>query len=175
MNAERPEFSPSGVSGPSVVLPPVQASYAIGEELVIFPPGDGAIPSAKLVRLPVVPDERGKLSFIEGGRHVPFDIARVYFLYDVPAAAVRGGHAHKELRQLILAVSGSFDVILDTGRFRRVVHLNRPNIGLLISSKIWREIDNFSSGGICLVLASLPYDEADYYRDYEVFLKSCLA
>lgn len=156
----------------SVALPYVQASYAVGDELALFPPTDRG-PSARLVRLPVVPDERGKLSFIEGGRHVPFDIARVYYLYDVPAAAARGGHAHKELKQLIIALSGSFDVKLDTGAYRRVVQLNRPNIGLLISSMIWRELDNFSSGGICLVLASMPYEEADYFRDYDEFLKSC--
>ena len=160
---------------PSVALPYVQASYAVGEDLALFPPNEGGGTSAKLMRLPVVPDERGKLSIIEGGRHVPFDIARVYYLYDIPAAAVRGGHAHKDLKQLIIALSGSFDVRLDTGRFRRVVQLNRPNIGLLISSMVWREIDNFSSGGICLVLASMPYDEADYFRDYETFLKSCQA
>jgi len=156
----------------SITLPYVQASYAVGEDVALFPSNDAG-PTAKLLRVPVVPDERGKLSFIEGGRHVPFDIARVYYLYDVPAAATRGGHAHKNLKQLIIALSGSFDVRLDTGRFRRIIQLNRPNIGLLISSMVWREIDNFSSGGICLVLASMPYEEADYYRDYEAFLKSC--
>ncbi len=173
MVAELPEIGHADDERPSVALPYVQASYAVGEDLALFPPNAGVGPSARLVRLPVVPDERGKLSFIEGGRHVPFDIARVYYLYDVPAAAVRGGHAHKELKQLIIALSGSFDVRLDTGRFRRVVQLNRPNIGLLISSMIWRELDNFSSGGICLVLASMPYEEADYYRDYQTFLKNC--
>jgi hypothetical protein len=155
----------------SKTLPYIQASYAVDDDLALFPPNDGGS-SATLVRLPVVPDERGKLSFIEGGRQIPFDIARVYYLYDVPAAAVRGGHAHKNLKQLIIALSGSFDVTLDTGCFRRIIHLNRPNIGLLMSSKIWRELDNFSSGGICLVLASMPFDEADYYRDFETFLKS---
>jgi hypothetical protein len=173
MIAGIPEIGKADDGRPSVALPYVQASFAVGEDLALFPPNVGTGPSAKLVRLPVVPDDRGKLSFIEGGRHVPFDIARVYYLYDVPAAAVRGGHAHKELKQLIIALSGSFDVRLDTGRLRRVVQLNRPNIGLLISSMIWRELDNFSSGGICLVLASMPYEEADYYRDYEAFLKSC--
>ena len=173
MTAEFLEVDHGDEGRSSVPLPYVQASYAAGEDLALFPQNEGAGPSARLIRLPVVPDERGKLSFIEGGRHIPFDIARVYYLYDVPAAAVRGGHAHKDLKQLIIALSGSFDVRLDTGRFRRVVQLNRPNIGLLISSMIWRELDNFSSGGICLVLASMPYDEADYYRDYETFLKSC--
>ncbi len=173
MIAEIPEIGHADDGRASVPLPYVQASYAAGEDLALFPQNDGAGPSARLIRLPVVPDERGKLSFVEGGRHVPFDIARVYYLYDVPAAAVRGGHAHKDLKQLIVALSGSFDVRLDTGRFRRVVQLNRPNIGLLISSMIWRELDNFSSGGICLVLASMPYEEADYYRDYQTFLKNC--
>jgi hypothetical protein len=173
MIATVPEVDRPNDGRPSVPLPYVQASYARGEDLTLFPPNDRVGPSAKLVHLPVVPDERGKLSFIEGGRHVPFDIARVYYLYDVPAAAVRGGHAHRDLKQLIIALSGSFDVKLDTARFRRVIQLNRPNIGLLISSMIWRELDNFSSGGICLVLASMPYEEADYYRDYETFLKSC--
>jgi WxcM-like, C-terminal len=173
MNANLPELGHLDNGRPSTALPYIQASYAVVEDLALFPPNDGVGSSAKLVRLPVVPDERGKLSFIEGGRHVPFDIARVYYLYDVPAAAVRGGHAHKDLKQLIIALSGSFDVRLDTGRFRRVIQLNRPNIGLLMSSKIWRELDNFSSGGICLVLASMPFEEADYYRDYETFLKSC--
>jgi hypothetical protein len=173
MSTEVPEIGDADYGRPSVALPYVQASYAVEEDLALFPPNEGIGPSAKLVRLPVVPDERGKLSFIEGGRHVPFDIARIYYLYDVPAAAVRGGHAHKDLKQLIIALSGSFDVRLDTGRLRRVVQLNRPNIGLLISSMMWRELDNFSSGGICLVLASMPYDESDYFRDYETFLKCC--
>ena len=163
-----------GDSYSGVTLRSLQASSLIGKEEMIFPSAEGNPSSASLIRLPVVPDARGNLSFIESGRHIPFKIARVYYLYDVPSAAARGGHAHKELKQLLIAISGSFDVRLDTGRMRRTVQLNRPNIGLLISSKVWREIDNFSSGAVCLVLASLPYDESDYYRDYDVFLKSCM-
>jgi hypothetical protein len=157
-----------------VTLPPMQATAAVARgENVVFPPAEGVVSDVRLLSLPVVPEARGNLSFIEGGRHIPFDIARVYYLYDIPSTAMRGGHAHKELKQLLIAMSGSFDVLLDNGRMRRTVQLNRPNIGLMISSKVWREIDNFSSGAVCLVLASLHYDEADYYRDYNEFLKSC--
>lgn len=172
MNAATQNGGGAVDSRPIFTLSSLQASSLSGEEEMIFPSADGKLSSASLLRLPVVPDARGRLSFIEGGRHIPFEIARVYYLYDVPSAAMRGGHAHKELKQLIIAVSGSFDVRLDTGRMRRTVQLNRPNIGLLILSKVWREIDNFSSGAVCLALASLPYEESDYYRDYEEFLKS---
>jgi hypothetical protein len=105
----------------------------------------------------------------EGGRHVPFEIARVYYLYDVPSGSMRAGHAHKALRQLLIAVSGSFDVRLNDGAREETVTLNRPNRGLLVGPMLWREIDNFSSGAVCLVLASLPYDEADYFRDFAEF------
>jgi len=122
-----------------------------------------------LVTLPRVNDARGNLTFIEGGNHVGFDIARVYYLYDVPGGAERGGHAHRALRQLIIAMSGSFDVILDDGNVRQRFHLNRSYVGLYVPEMLWREIDNFSSGSVCMVLASLPYDEYDYYRDYHEF------
>jgi hypothetical protein len=125
-----------------------------------------------MVDLPKINDPRGNLTFIEGGRHVPFDIRRVYYLYDVPGGAERGGHAHKELHQLIVAMSGSFDVILDDGTEKRRIHLNRSYNGLYVCPMIWRELDNFSSGSVCMVLASNHYDEADYFRDYQEFLRA---
>lgn len=125
----------------------------------------------QMVDLPKISDPRGNLTFIEGGRHVPFDIRRVYYLYDVPGGAERGGHAHKALHQLIVAMSGSFDVVLDDGTEKRRIHLNRSYNGLYVCPMIWRELDNFSSGSVCMVLASNHYDESDYYRDYQEFLK----
>lgn len=122
-----------------------------------------------LVTLPRVNDARGNLTFIEGSRHVEFDIKRVYYLYDVPGGAERGGHAHRALKQLFIAMSGSFDVVLDDGAIRQRIHLNRSYVGLFVPEMVWREIDNFSSGSVCMVLASEPYDEADYYRDYGEF------
>jgi dTDP-4-dehydrorhamnose 3,5-epimerase-like enzyme len=127
------------------------------------------IEDCQIIDLPRVNDPRGNLTFIEGGRHVPFEIKRVYYLYDVPGGAERGGHAHKDLRQLIVAMSGSFDVHLDDGRAKKVVHLNRSYNGLFVCPMIWREISNFSSGAVCLVLASNFYDQDDYYRDYAQF------
>ncbi len=124
----------------------------------------------RIITLPKIHDPRGNLTFIESGVHIPFDIARTYYLYDVPGGAERGGHAHKGLQQLIIAMSGSFDVIIDDGRNKMRYHLNRSYYGLYICPMIWRELDNFSSGSICLVLASNRYDEADYYRDYNAFL-----
>lgn len=123
-----------------------------------------------MVDLPKITDPRGNLTFIEGGRHVPFDIRRVYYLYDVPGGAERGGHAHKALSQLIVAMSGSFDVVLDDGRGKARYHLNRSYNGLFVCPMIWRELDNFSSGSVCMVLASNLYDEADYYRDYAEYI-----
>lgn len=120
----------------------------------------------KIIELPKISDARGNLTFVEGGRHIPFAIKRVYYLYDVPGGAERGGHAHRELYQLIIAMSGSFDVILDDGRERKRIHLNRSYFGLYIPKMIWRELDNFSSGSVCMVLASNLYEESDYYRDY---------
>ena len=125
----------------------------------------------RIVELPKINDPRGNLTFIEGGRHVPFEIQRVYYLYDVPGGAERGGHAHKELHQLIVAMSGSFDVHLDDGVDKKTVHLNRSYFGLYVCPYIWRELDNFSSGAVCMVLASNYFDESDYYRDHGQFLK----
>ena len=124
----------------------------------------------RVVDLPRVQDPRGNLTFIEGGRNVPFAIERVYYLYDVPGGASRGGHAHRALQQLIIAASGSFDVVVDNGRRKETVSLNRSYYGLYLPSMTWREIENFSSGSVCLVMASAHYDEADYYRDYYDFL-----
>lgn len=114
-------------------------------------------------------DRKGNLSVVEDNENVPFDIKRVYYLYDVPGGESRGGHAHKNLWQLIVAVSGSFTVTLDDGIIKRTFVLNRPNIGLLVVPGIWRILDDFSSGSVCLVLASEKYDESDYIRDYKVF------
>lgn len=126
----------------------------------------------KLIDLPKISDARGNLSFIEGGNHIPFDIKRVYYLYDVPGGAERGGHAHKALSQLIIAMSGSFDVILDEGGEKKRFHLNRSYQGLFVCPMIWRELDNFSSGSVCMVLASNVYEESDYYRDYSEYLRA---
>jgi hypothetical protein len=124
----------------------------------------------KVLELPVVRAPEGNLAFIEAGQQIPFDIARVYYLYEVPGGAVRGGHGHKTLEQLIVALSGSFEVRLDDGIEKRSVRLDRSHLGLHLTPMIWRELVNFSSGSVCMVLASAPYDESDYYREYEEFL-----
>jgi len=124
----------------------------------------------KIIKLPKISDPRGNLTFIEGGRHIPFEIKRVYYTYDVPGGSDRGAHAHKALHQLIIAMSGSFDVVLDDGFNKKRFHLNRSYFGLYVCPMLWRELDNFSSGSVCMVLASNLYDAADYYRDYEEFL-----
>lgn len=131
-----------------------------------------SIKQCSTINLPKIADPRGNLTFIEGGRHIPFEIQRVYYLYDTPGGAERGGHAHKELHQLIVAMSGSFDVILNDGRKKKRFHLNRSYYGLYVCPMIWRELDNFSSGSVCMVLASNFYDESDYYRDFQEFLKA---
>jgi hypothetical protein len=132
------------------------------------------IADCRLVSLPRIQDPRGNLTFIEGKSHVDFDIQRVYYLYDVPGGSERGGHAHRELRQLIIAMSGSFDVLLDDGTEKKRFHLNRSYEGLYVCPMIWRELDNFSSGSVCMVLASNRYDESDYYRDYGQFMRARL-
>ena len=129
------------------------------------------IPKVSIIEIPKIVDEhgRGKLSFIEKNV-IPFKIERVYYLYDVPSDAYRGGHAHKKLKQFIIALSGSFEVLLDNGKEKQKIMLNKPNKGLLIPTGVWRELDNFSSGAVCLVLASEEYDEDDYIRDYNKFI-----
>jgi dTDP-4-dehydrorhamnose 3,5-epimerase-like enzyme len=129
-----------------------------------------SIQNCKLIDLPKITDPRGNLSVIEGGVQIPFDIKRVYYLYDVPGGSARAGHGHKELQQLIVAMSGSFDVIVDDGKERKKFHLNRSYYGLYIPKMMWREVENFSSGGVCLVLASTLYDVADYYHKYADFV-----
>ncbi|MCA0132855.1 sugar 3,4-ketoisomerase [Winogradskyella alexanderae] len=127
------------------------------------------IENVELIEIPRVHDERGLLAVIEGTT-IPFPIERVYYLYDVPSDAFRGGHAHKELYQLLIPLSGSFDVHLKDGETTKIINLNKPHKGLLIVPGIWREIDNFSSGCVCLVLASAQYNEDDYIRNFNDFL-----
>jgi hypothetical protein len=125
----------------------------------------------KIIELPKITDARGNLTFIEENRHIPFDIKRIYYLYDVPGGAMRGGHAHRNLQQFIIAVTGSFDVLLDDGFNKKTFHLNKSNTGLYLPSMMWRELDKFTSGSVCLVLASELYSEDDYIRDYKTFKK----
>jgi len=129
-----------------------------------------SIDNCHLINLPKITDPRGNLSFIEGGQHIPFDIKRVYYLYDVPGGSDRGSHAHKNLHQFIVAMSGSFDVVLDDGKDKKRFQLNRSYRGLYVCPMMWRDLDNFSSGAVCMVLASTHYDEKDYIRDYSQFL-----
>jgi WxcM-like, C-terminal len=129
----------------------------------------------RLVNLEKIESPKGNLSPLYGGVHVPFAIKRVYYLYDVPGGAERAGHAHRALQQLIVAASGSFAVTLDDGQNRRTVSLNRSYYGLYMPSLIWRELTDFCTGAVCLVFASLPYDESDYIRDYQEFLATARA
>ncbi len=129
------------------------------------------IEECKIIDLPKITDARGNLTFVEGNKHIPFEIKRIYYLYDVPGGESRGGHAHRKLQQLIIAASGSFDVILDDGFEKKRFHLNRSYYGLYVCPMIWRELNNFSSGSVCLALASEYYDEDDYIRDYEKFVQ----
>ena len=133
------------------------------------------VDDCEILALTKISDPRGNLTFIESERHIPFPIKRVYYLYDVPGGEDRGGHAHKALYQLIVAISGSFDVTVDDGRRKKKIQLNRSYIGLLIPPFIWRDLNNFSSGAVCLVLASEYFDELDYFRDYETYKRAVVA
>ncbi len=129
------------------------------------------IEDCRIIKLPKIYDARGNLTFIENSRHIPFDIKRVFYLYDVPGGETRGGHAHFILKQFIIAASGSFDVVIDDGFNRKTINLNRSYFGLYLPALIWREIENFSSGSVCLVLTSEFYNEDDYIYDYSTFKK----
>jgi len=131
-----------------------------------------SLETCKLIDLPKINDPRGNLTFIESSRHIPFDIKRVYYLYDVPGGALRAGHAHRALHQFLIAMSGSFDVTVDDSFHKMKFHLNRSYYGLYIPPMIWREIDNFSSGSVCVALVSAFYDEADYFRHYPDFIRA---
>jgi hypothetical protein len=123
------------------------------------------------IDMPSVHDYRGNLSFMEGGRHVPFDIKRVYYLYDIPSGAERAGHAHRELSQVFIALSGSFDLVLDDGLRQETVHLSRAHMGFVVVPFVWRVLNNFSGNSVCLVLASTEYDAGDYIREYGDFIR----
>lgn len=130
-----------------------------------------SIKDCKIIELPKISDPRGNLSIIENNIHVPFEIKRVYYLYDVPGGESRADHAHKEMHQLLVAMSGSFDVIVDDGKNKQKYQLNRAYYGLYIPPMVWRGIDNFSSGAVCLSVVSTAYNELDYIRDYDSFVK----
>ncbi|MDR1372786.1 MAG: FdtA/QdtA family cupin domain-containing protein [Dysgonamonadaceae bacterium] len=132
---------------------------------------DSTIYNCNVLTLPKIHNRAGNITALNNSVDLPFDINRVYYIYDIPGGEMRGGHAHKELQQLIIAVSGSFDITLDDGHNRKTVSLNRSYYGLHIVSGIWRDLSNFSSGAICLVIASHRYDASDYIRDYQEFLK----
>lgn len=131
------------------------------------------VSDSRIIHLPIIRDQRkGVITTISNSQEISFDINRVYYLYDVPSGSKRGGHAHKKLQQLIVAASGSFKIKLDDGKNSKSFFLNQPSIGLYIPQMLWRELYDFSSGGVCLVLASLPYSENDYYRDYQAFIEN---
>lgn len=134
-------------------------------------PKNSTVFDCSVIDVSKVHTEAGNITVIENGITIPFDVKRVYYLYDIPGGEARGGHAHYELEQYVIAASGSFDVILDDGKNRKILTLNRPNLALHIVPGLWRELDNFSSGSISLVLASHKYDEGDYIRDYFEFLE----
>lgn len=129
-----------------------------------------SLDDCRIIELPKIQDHRGNLTFIETDRHAPFEIKRVYYLYDVPGGAARAGHGHRSLHQLMIAMSGSFDLTLDDGKKKQLFHLNRSYYGIYIPPMMWRDLDNFSSGAVCMVLASDYFDEKDYFRSYDDFL-----
>lgn len=131
-----------------------------------------SIDDCRMIALPEFVDPRGSLSFVEGGKHVPFDIARIYYLYAMPVGARRGAHAHRKISQLMIAIAGSFDVVLDDGSHTKRIRLSRPAEGLALCPMIWRDLENFSDDAVCLVLASGEYDEAEYFRNYDDFIKA---
>jgi hypothetical protein len=122
------------------------------------------------IEVPAITDPRGDLTFIEGGNHVPFEIKRIYYIYNVPVDSLRGGHAHRDLEQVVFALSGSFRMTVDDGRKRQEYYLRNPRKGIYMSRLVWREMDQFSQGAVCMVLASHAFDETDYLRDYDEFL-----
>ena len=126
---------------------------------------------ARIIDLPKIKDSTGNLSFIESENHIPFIIERTYLIYDVPGGQVRGGHAYKELEEFIVALSGSFDVVLDNGKVKKTYSLNRSYYGLYVPKMVWRSMENFSTNALCMTLASTPYDVNDYIRDYDQFMK----
>lgn len=132
---------------------------------------DNTVFDCSVIDVLKIHNEAGNITVVENGENIPFDVKRIYYLYDVPSGEARGGHAHYELEQFIIAASGSFDVVLDDGKNKKRVTLNRPNLAIHIVPGLWRELDNFSSGSICMVLASHKYDEKDYIRDYDEFKK----
>jgi hypothetical protein len=135
-------------------------------------PRASSVADCRLIDFPVIADPRGNLTYIEGSNHVDFDLERVFYLYDVPGGETRAGHALKSTTQVLIAMSGSFDVVIDDARQRKTVTLNRSYFGLYLPPLIWREIENFSSGAVCLVLASRRYSEDDYHREYDTFRRA---
>lgn len=133
-------------------------------------PASSSVFECDIIHLPKIHNRSGNITVVENEMNLPFSVKRIYYLFDIPGGESRGGHGHVVLEQLIIAVSGSFDVSIDDGKVRRTIQLNRPNIGLHVRPGIWRDLSNFSSGAICLVLASHPYNESDYIRNYEEFI-----
>jgi len=126
---------------------------------------------ARMLEFPKIHDARGNLTFVEGTRHIPFDIKRAYWIYDVPGGESRGGHAYKKLEEVFVALSGSFDVVVDDGASTTRLHMNRSYLGLYVPNLLWRHLENFSTNAVCLILASMPYNEEDYLRNRQAFLK----